>query len=186
MSKLKESLRSGKKIDTSNIDDQINFDELEKNIDKSYIYNHSLRNEDDFINSNKQENQNEKYKLDDLLNENSELKQVIEEMTKLIEKLNSELENHKQSLGKQSYSELTSKLLIKEKEYELLKRESALNLIEINKLNNKIYETNTMNNELNKKINDVIKNRDELEKINFKIKKENLQMKREADDIHTF
>lgn len=35
MNKLKESIRSGRKIDTSNIDDQLNFDEIEKDMEKS-------------------------------------------------------------------------------------------------------------------------------------------------------
>jgi len=118
--------------------------------------------------------------------ENNELKQVIEEMTSLIDKLKLDLDNHKNSLGKQSFAELTSKLLIKEKEYELLKRESALNLMEINKLNSKFNEITLKNGEYFNKIQEVIIQRDQLEQINFNIKKENIQMKREASDIHTF
>lgn len=36
------------------------------------------------------------------------------------------------------------------------------------------------------KIHEIIKQRDELEQINFKIKKENIQIKREINEIHTF
>lgn len=111
-------------------------------------------------------------------------------MTTMIEKLKSELETYKhqtqydQGVEKDSYViDLKNKILVQERDYDILKNECNKYLDQIEYLNKEIERLNREVKDDHVKISDVIAQRTTLENINFKIKKETIQLKRKVKEL---
>jgi len=108
----------------------------------------------------------------------------------MIEKLKSELDTYKhkttydQGIEKDSYViDLKNKILVQERDYDMKKNECNKYLDQIDYLNKEVVK---LNNDLKDdvvKFNDVIAQRNTLENINFKIKKDTIQLKRQVKEL---